>query len=70
MDKIITIQAFKYGDIRHYEWNTTVVEKTDSHIVVLGEFGRQNACIIIRNRVCLRWRIGRLNFSHLMRGLQ
>lgn len=41
MDTHITIQALKYGNRRHYEWNTTLLEKTDSHIVVLGEYGRQ-----------------------------
>jgi protein associated with RNAse G/E len=37
----ITIQALKYGNRQHYEWNTTLLAKTDSHIVVLGEYGRQ-----------------------------
>ncbi|MDD9265540.1 DUF402 domain-containing protein [Paenibacillus sp. GCM10023248] len=31
----------KYGNRRHYEWNTSLLEKTDSHIFVLGEYGRQ-----------------------------
>ncbi|WP_282937137.1 DUF402 domain-containing protein [Paenibacillus sp. RC67] len=37
----ITIQAMKYGNRLHYEWNTTLLEKTDSHIFVLSEPGRQ-----------------------------
>ncbi|WP_261300688.1 DUF402 domain-containing protein [Paenibacillus andongensis] len=41
MDNQITIQALKYGNIRHYEWNTILLEKTDSHIIVLGEYGRK-----------------------------
>lgn len=41
MDKHITIQALKYGDLLHYEWKTTLLEKTDSHIFVLGEYGRK-----------------------------
>lgn len=41
MDNQITIQALKYGNLLHYEWNTTLLEKTDSHIVVLGQKGRQ-----------------------------
>jgi protein associated with RNAse G/E len=38
---IVTIQALKYGNLLHYEWNTTLLEQTDSHIFVLGEYGRQ-----------------------------
>ncbi|NRF93066.1 DUF402 domain-containing protein [Paenibacillus frigoriresistens] len=41
MDNLITIQALKYGDHLHYEWNTTLLEKTDSHIFVLGNYGRK-----------------------------
>ncbi len=41
MDNHITIQALKYGDLLHYEWNTILLEKTDSHIFVLGEYGRK-----------------------------
>jgi protein associated with RNAse G/E len=41
MDNLITIQALKYGNLLHYEWNTTLLEKTDSHIFVLGEYGRK-----------------------------
>ncbi|MNI67361.1 hypothetical protein D3C73_1229880 [compost metagenome] len=38
---IVTIQALKYGDRLHYEWNTTLLEQTDTHIFVLGEYGRK-----------------------------
>lgn len=41
MDNQITIQALKYGNHLHYEWNTTLLEKTDTHIFVLGPRGRQ-----------------------------
>ncbi|MDR6551598.1 DUF402 domain-containing protein [Paenibacillus qinlingensis] len=41
MDNQITIQALKYGNLLHYEWRTTLLEKTETHIVVLGEYGRQ-----------------------------
>ena len=41
MGNQITIQALKYGNLLHYEWNTILLEKTDSHIFVLGEVGRQ-----------------------------
>lgn len=41
MDNQITIQALKYGNLLHYEWNTTLLEKTDSHIFVLGKYGRK-----------------------------
>lgn len=41
MNNQITIQALKYGNHPHYEWNTRLLEKTDSHIFVLGEFGRK-----------------------------
>lgn len=37
----ITIQAMKYGNRPHYEWNTTLLQKTPAHIFVLGEYGRQ-----------------------------
>ncbi|UUZ92913.1 hypothetical protein LJK87_48015 [Paenibacillus sp. P25] len=37
----ITIRALKYGNVPHYEWNTTLLELTDSHIFVLGERGRK-----------------------------
>jgi uncharacterized protein len=41
MNNQITIQALKYGDRLHYEWETTVLEKTDTHILVLGKYGRE-----------------------------
>ncbi|REE92926.1 hypothetical protein A8990_1026 [Paenibacillus taihuensis] len=37
----ITIQARKYGDRPHYEWSTTLLERTDSHIFVLAHYGRK-----------------------------
>ncbi|TVX97883.1 DUF402 domain-containing protein [Paenibacillus cremeus] len=36
----MTIQALKYGNRLHYEWNTTLLEETDTHVFVLGEKGR------------------------------
>ncbi|MEI7028167.1 DUF402 domain-containing protein [Paenibacillus sp. y28] len=39
--QLITIQALKYGRRPHYEWSTTLLEKTDTYIVVLGERGRK-----------------------------
>lgn len=39
--ELITIQSKKYGDRLHYEWNTTLLEKTDKHIFVLSEPGRE-----------------------------
>jgi uncharacterized protein len=41
MDNQIAIQALKYGNRPHYEWNTTLLEKTDTYIFVLGEYGRK-----------------------------
>ncbi|WP_409346289.1 DUF402 domain-containing protein [Paenibacillus sp. MBLB4367] len=37
----MTIQAMKYGNRLHYEWNTALLEKTESHLFVLGEYGRK-----------------------------
>lgn len=37
----ITVQARKFGDRPHYEWRTTRLEQTDSHIFVLGHYGRK-----------------------------
>lgn len=31
----------KYGNHLHYEWNTTLLEKTNKYIIVLGEYGRK-----------------------------
>jgi hypothetical protein len=39
--KQITIKALKFGDRPHYEWETTLLEKTDTYIIVLGERGRK-----------------------------
>lgn len=41
MDDEITIQVLKYGDHLHYEWTTKLLEKTETHIFVLGEHGRK-----------------------------
>ncbi|NHN34608.1 DUF402 domain-containing protein [Paenibacillus agricola] len=40
-NQMITIQALKYGGHLHYEWNTILLEQTDSYIFVLGEYGRK-----------------------------
>ncbi|MCU6791581.1 DUF402 domain-containing protein [Paenibacillus sp. WQ 127069] len=40
-NNMITVQALKYGDRLHYEWSTTLLEQTDTHIFVLGEQGRK-----------------------------
>ncbi|WP_256757961.1 DUF402 domain-containing protein [Cohnella sp. WQ 127256] len=37
----ISIQALKYGNHRHYEWNTTLLEKTEGYVFVLGHYGRE-----------------------------
>lgn len=37
----VAVQAFKYGDRLHYEWNTLLLEKTGDYIAVLGEYGRK-----------------------------
>ncbi|MDF2964470.1 MAG: hypothetical protein K0S39_6205, partial [Paenibacillus sp.] len=39
--KRINIQAYKYGDRPHYEWETVLLEQTDTYILVLGEYGRK-----------------------------
>ncbi|MBE1441613.1 DUF402 domain-containing protein [Paenibacillus sp. OAS669] len=42
MDKeYITIQSRKYGNRLHYEWKARPLEKTDKHIFVLSEPGRE-----------------------------
>lgn len=41
MNNQISIQALKYPSHLHYEWKTTRLEQTDSHIFVLAEYGRQ-----------------------------
>jgi len=38
--RCMTIQALKYGNRLHYEWNTVLLEQTETYILVLGEFGR------------------------------
>jgi len=37
----IRIQSLKYGNQLHYEWETTLLEKTDTYIFVLGHRGRK-----------------------------
>ncbi|SEC60193.1 DUF402 domain-containing protein [Paenibacillus sp. GP183] len=37
----INIQVLKFGDHLHYEWTTKLLEKTETHIFVLGEYGRK-----------------------------
>ncbi|BBI31231.1 DUF402 domain-containing protein [Cohnella abietis] len=37
----INIRALKYGDHPHYEWKTTLLERTDTHVFVLGHYGRK-----------------------------
>ncbi|WP_373233249.1 DUF402 domain-containing protein [Cohnella sp.] len=39
--KRITIQAYKYGNRLHYEWETILLEQTDTYVLVLGEYGRK-----------------------------
>lgn len=41
MNNKITVQALKYGNRLHYEWNTLLLEKTKQHIFLLGEYGRK-----------------------------
>lgn len=41
MEDQVTVKALKYGDKLHYEWETTLLQKSDRHIVVLGEYGRK-----------------------------
>lgn len=37
----IRIQALKYGNRPHYEWDTVLLERTDSYILVAGKRGRK-----------------------------
>jgi protein associated with RNAse G/E len=41
LNQQVLIQALKYGDHLHYEWETTLLEKTDTHVFVLGKYGRE-----------------------------
>ncbi|UKS30710.1 DUF402 domain-containing protein [Paenibacillus sp. HWE-109] len=41
MSNQITIKALKYGNHKHYEWTSTVLERTDTYIIVLSEYGRK-----------------------------
>jgi len=36
----ITIKALKYGNRPHYEWQSLLLEQTDTHLFVLSERGR------------------------------
>jgi protein associated with RNAse G/E len=40
-DSCVRIQALKYGNRPHYEWETTLLERTDAHVFVLGQYGRK-----------------------------
>ncbi|MGG1552965.1 DUF402 domain-containing protein [Paenibacillus ferrarius] len=37
----IPIRALKYGNRPHYDWETTLLERGDAHLFVLGHHGRQ-----------------------------
>ncbi|MFC5403119.1 DUF402 domain-containing protein [Cohnella soli] len=37
----VKIQSLKYGNHRHYEWDTTLLERSDDYIFVLGHRGRK-----------------------------
>lgn len=37
----MTIKALKYGERLHYEWETLLLERTERHVIVLGEHGRR-----------------------------
>lgn len=41
MGQTIGIQAFKYPDIRHYEWQAELLEQTDDYVWVFCRPGRQ-----------------------------
>ncbi|MFW5856123.1 MAG: DUF402 domain-containing protein [Bacillota bacterium] len=36
----LTIRAFKYGNIKHYEWKSTLVEKNDKFVIGKAKPGR------------------------------
>ncbi|MFC4302629.1 DUF402 domain-containing protein [Cohnella boryungensis] len=40
-NRLIKIQALKYDNQLHYEWDTTLLERADAHIFVLGHRGRK-----------------------------
>lgn len=37
----VKVQAYKFGDRLHYEWETLLLERTDDYVVLLGEAGRK-----------------------------
>ncbi|MBW5447587.1 DUF402 domain-containing protein [Cohnella sp. CFH 77786] len=41
MSTPVRVQALKYGNRPHYEWDTILLERSESHIFVLGEYGRK-----------------------------
>ena len=41
LSKNITVSAFKYGGTLHYSWDTQLIEKTETYVLVKGEAGRQ-----------------------------
>lgn len=40
MNKSVTIQALKYGERLHYEWDAEIVEQTEQYVMVLCRAGR------------------------------
>jgi protein associated with RNAse G/E len=41
MNEIVTIKAMKYPNRRHYEWQSTLIEKTDDYVLVRSEPNRE-----------------------------
>ncbi|MFB9325692.1 DUF402 domain-containing protein [Paenibacillus aurantiacus] len=41
MESKLTVRAFKYGERPHYEWETRVLERGDTHLFVLSAPGRR-----------------------------
>jgi len=41
LSKNITVSAFKYGGTLHYSWDTQLIEKTETYVLVKGEAGRR-----------------------------
>lgn len=37
---IVTIKAYKYGNIKHYQWPVKVIEKNNDFLICKGEPGR------------------------------
>lgn len=40
MQNTLTILALKKGNIKHYKWNVTILEKHDNYIITKGEIER------------------------------